>query len=58
MERIKHNHSVGLDEFGTELDPPNPNPRGVHGSDSEEDRRIKLRNINDYMILSAIKNNK
>ena len=37
LERVKLNASIGLDDSETELDPQNPNPRGAHGSDAEED---------------------
>ena len=37
LERVKLNASIGLDPSETELDPQNPNPRGVHGGDSEDD---------------------
>ncbi|MCB9251732.1 MAG: type I restriction endonuclease subunit R [Flavobacteriales bacterium] len=37
LERVKLNTSIGLDATETEVDPQNPNPRGVHsGSDKEE----------------------
>ena len=37
LERVKLNQSIVLDESETELDPQNPNPRGAHGKDEEED---------------------
>lgn len=37
LERVKLNTSIGLDDSETILDPQNPNPRGVHGSDENED---------------------
>lgn len=37
LERVKLNSSIGLDDSETELDPQNPNPRGAHGTDQEED---------------------
>jgi type I restriction enzyme R subunit len=37
LERVKLNTSIVLDEAETELDPQNPNPRGAHGTDKEED---------------------
>lgn len=37
LERVKLNESIILDESETELDPQNPNPRGAHGNDKEED---------------------
>lgn len=35
LQRVKLNHSIGLDGSETELDPQNPNPRGAHGGDKE-----------------------
>ena len=37
LERVKLNQTIVLDESETELDPQNPNPRGAHGKDEEED---------------------
>ena len=37
LERVKLNTSIGLDASETEVDPQNPNPRGVHGGESEKD---------------------
>ncbi|MEO8239737.1 MAG: type I restriction endonuclease subunit R [Flavobacterium sp.] len=37
LERVKLNTSIGLDDSETELDPQNPNPRGAHSGDKEED---------------------
>ena len=37
LQRVKLNHSIGLDAGETEVEPQNPNPRGVHGSDEERD---------------------
>ncbi len=37
LERVKLNASIGLDASETELDPQNPNPRGAHGGDTQED---------------------
>ncbi|WP_333873512.1 type I restriction endonuclease subunit R [Methylobacter sp.] len=37
LERVKLNHSIGLDASETELEPQNPNPRGAHGGDEEHD---------------------
>ena len=30
LERVKIGHTIGLDDSDSELDPPNPNPRGAH----------------------------
>ncbi len=37
LERTKLNHSIGLDDSESELDPQNPNPRGAHGKEEEKD---------------------
>lgn len=37
LERVKLNASIGLDDSETELDPQNPNPRGAHNKEEEED---------------------
>ncbi len=37
LERVKLNTSISLDAAETEVDPQNPNPRGVHDGDSEKD---------------------
>lgn len=37
LERTKLNHAIGLDDSGSELDPQNPNPRGAHGGEDEEE---------------------
>ena len=37
LERTKLGHSISLDESETEVDPQNPNPRGVHDTDEEHD---------------------
>ncbi|HEO66330.1 MAG TPA: type I restriction endonuclease subunit R, partial [Spirochaetes bacterium] len=34
---VKLNYSIGLDASESELDPQNPNARGVHGGDEETD---------------------
>jgi type I restriction enzyme R subunit len=36
LERVKLNHSIGLDDSETELDPLNPNPRGFRDGEKEE----------------------
>ena len=36
LERVKLNVSIGLDDAESELDPQNPNPRGAHGTDKDE----------------------
>lgn len=37
LERVKLNATIGLDSSESEVDPQNPNPRGVHGDDPEAD---------------------
>lgn len=37
LERVKLNTSIELDATETELDPQNPNPRGAHGNDVDQD---------------------
>jgi type I restriction enzyme R subunit len=37
LERVKLNATIGLDAVETELDPQNPNPRGAHGGEPDED---------------------
>ena len=37
LQRVKLNHAVTLDDTASELDPQNPNPRGVHGMEKEAD---------------------
>lgn len=37
LERVKLHAAIGLDASETELDPQNPNPRGAHGGDGQED---------------------
>ena len=37
LERVKLNTSITLDSSETELDPQNPNPRGTHGKEVDQD---------------------
>ncbi|MDF7808906.1 type I restriction endonuclease subunit R [Pontiellaceae bacterium B12219] len=37
LERVRLNHTIGLDESETEVDPQNPNPRGAHTGEKETD---------------------
>lgn len=37
LERVKLNSAISLDAEESELDPQNPNPRGVHGGEKERD---------------------
>ncbi|WP_026755764.1 type I restriction endonuclease subunit R [Sediminibacter sp. Hel_I_10] len=37
LERVKLNQSIGLDDTESEVTPQNPNPRGAHGSEEEQD---------------------
>ena len=36
LARVKLNHTIGLDESETEVDPQNPNPRGAHSEDKKD----------------------
>jgi len=48
LERVKLNASIGLDASETELEPQNPNPRGAHGGDVEEEELdIIVRSFNE-----------
>jgi type I restriction enzyme R subunit len=37
IERVRLNHSIGLDHGENELDPQNPNPRGAYGGHEQRD---------------------
>lgn len=37
LERVKLNTAIGLDASEAELDPQNPNPRGAHDTEEQED---------------------
>ncbi|HVT84293.1 MAG TPA: type I restriction endonuclease subunit R [Chitinophagaceae bacterium] len=37
LERVKLNVAIGLDASETELEPQNPNPRGAHDGDEQQD---------------------
>lgn len=37
LERVQLNANIGLDATESEVDPQNPNPRGAHGGEKEED---------------------
>ncbi len=37
LERVKLNHTIGLEDDETIVDPQNPNPRGAHGQEEERD---------------------
>jgi type I restriction enzyme R subunit len=48
LERVKLNVSIGLDASETELEPPNPNPRGAHGATEERDPLdVIIQNFNE-----------
>lgn len=48
LERVKLNHTIGLDVSESELDPQNPNPRGTHGDGPEHDPLDEIiRNFNE-----------
>ncbi|MBC7474663.1 MAG: type I restriction endonuclease subunit R, partial [Candidatus Sericytochromatia bacterium] len=38
LERVKLNTSIALDSSETEVEPQNPNPRGAHAGEAEEDQ--------------------
>ena len=38
LERVKLNANIGLDSSEAEVEPSNPNPRGVHDPESEKDQ--------------------
>lgn len=49
LERVKLNHSIGLDDDKTELDPQNPNPRSGHAEEKEYDPLDEIiRNFNEH----------
>lgn len=37
LQRVKLNETIGLDDSESEVNPQNPNPRGVHGPGEDED---------------------
>ncbi len=37
LERVKLGFAIGLDDSHTEVDPPNPNPRGTHDDGGDKD---------------------
>ncbi len=48
LERTALNQSIGLDPSESEVDPQNPNPRGVHGEEEEVDELdIIVRSFNE-----------
>ena len=47
LERTKLNHSIGLDDSPTELDPQNANPRGAHGGDEKDQLDEIIKSFND-----------
>lgn len=47
LERVKLNHSIGLDDSDTELDPQNPNPRGKHGEEETDPLDEIIRSFNE-----------
>lgn len=55
LQRVKLNHSIGLSDEETELDPQNPNPRGGHGDDESDplDDIIKMFNERWFQGWSA-----
>ena len=47
LQRVKLNHSIELDEAGSELEPQNPNPRGAHDDDERDSLDEIIRNFNE-----------
>jgi type I restriction enzyme, R subunit len=48
LERVRLNASIGLDDGESQLEPQNPNPRGVHGGDNEENELdLIIRSFNE-----------
>ena len=47
LERVKLNHTIGLDESETEVDPQNPNPRGGHTEDEKNPLDEILKTFNE-----------
>jgi type I restriction enzyme, R subunit len=48
LERVKLNVSIDLDSSESELDPQNPNPRGVHGPEEDKDELdLIIRSFNE-----------
>ncbi len=47
LERVKLNHSIGLDDSETEVDPQNPNPRSAHTEDEKDPLDEIIRTFNE-----------
>jgi len=47
LERVKLNHSIGLDDSETEVDPQNPNPRSAHTGDEKDPLDEIIRTFNE-----------
>ena len=47
IERGKLNASIGLDDSDTEVEPQNPNPRGVNGGEEENPLDLIVRSFNE-----------
>ena len=47
LERVKLNHSIGLDDSETEVEPQNPNPRGAHTEDEKDPLDEIIRTFNE-----------
>ncbi len=47
LERVKLNHSIGLDDSEIEVDPQNPNPRGAHSEDEKDPLDEIIRTFNE-----------
>ena len=47
LERVKLNHSIGLDKSETEVDPQNPKPRSAHTEDEKDPLDEIIRTFNE-----------
>lgn len=48
LQRVKLNHQILLDEEEAEVEPQNPNPRGAHGGEDDDDPLDEIiRNFNE-----------
>ncbi len=47
LARVKLNETIGLDDSDSELDPQNPNPRGIHETDKKDELDIIINTFNE-----------
>lgn len=53
LQRVKLNHTIGLDPGESTVNPQNPNPRGAHGGEQERDPLDEIiRNFNERWFQS------